>query len=260
MTTLEMADSSAPPPHPAPVPVYAFYAGGQTPHAWTPADIKTITSRWGLPIWVCTDPAAAAAAIAADYLAWLRDHDWQRGTTVALDHENVPLGAVISDLSAILDHAGYRLLDYQSKDIIPGEPATTGGLWVPDWTGIPHMYPGAAATQYADSEMLGLPWDGDLIDAAVPLHQLNPPAVHKIPQVTVSATVPELARGDTGPAVRRVQHLILAWNPAELPAAGPDGIFGPETVAALRSFQRVYGITADAGTVTAETWIRLITG
>jgi Putative peptidoglycan binding domain len=260
MSTLEMGDASTPPAPPANLPVFGFYIGGQTPHDWTDEQIAALVSRWALPIYVNITPSADPHAAAAEIISWLHAHDWARGTTVALDREDVPMPSFISELDQLISAAGYLLMDYQSKGAIPGEPLTAGGLWVPDWTGVPHMYPGALATQYANASMLGLPWDASLIDAAVPLHELHPPAVHPIPMVHVAVTVPELTRGDTGPAVTRLQHLLLAARPGSLPAFGPDGIFGAETNAAVRSFQRVWGITTDAGTVTAETWARLITG
>jgi hypothetical protein len=260
VTTVEMGDASTPPVPPADLPVFAFYIGGATPHVWTDDEVKALKSRWALPIYVATDTGTSAESVAGVILQWLNAHQWGRGATVVIDTESNVLGGWLTELDQAIVQGGYRLMEYESKGPVDGNPPVSGGRWVADWTGLPHIYAGSVATQYEDSEQAGRPWDASVIDTTVPLHQLNPPAVHVIPQVPVSVTLPELARGDTGPAVRRAQHLVLAWNDASLPTAGPDGIYGPETTSAVRSFQRVYGITDDAGTVTAETWARLLTG
>jgi hypothetical protein len=255
-----MGDSSVPVVPPAQLPAFAFYIGGDTPHIWSPAEIRQLTARYGLPIWVNVNPAADGVAMGRDIVARLRAMDWPRGSAVVLDIENIDQEQVILAVEGAVAGGGYELMVYESKGALPSMETYTGLRWVADWTGLPHLYPGSEATQYASAEMAGLAYDASVIEESVPLAEINPPAVHRIPQVPVAVTLPELARGDKGPAVKRLQHLILAWHGGELATAGPDGIFGPETTAALRSFQRVYGITVDAGTATAETWARLLTG
>jgi Putative peptidoglycan binding domain len=260
MTTYEMGDSSVPVVPPARLPVYAFYLGGDTPHVWTPAEVAAISARWALPIWVNTSPAADGAQIGADFLTRCRQLGMPMGSTLALDIENVDQPAVIEGCDQIVRGAGHHLMTYESKGALASMDGFNGYRWVADWTGTPHLFPGSVATQYASAAMAGTPWDCSLIDATMPLWQINPPAVHHIPEVAVTVDLPELARGDRGPAVVRLQHLILAWNEHQLAGAGPDGIFGPETTSAVRAFQRVYGITSDPGTVDTPTWARLLTG
>lgn len=258
--TLEMGDAAYPPDPPASLPVFAFYIGGNAEHVWTEAEIAALHSRRVLPIWVNTDPNANAALHAADIIDWLHAHEYARGETVALDSESVPMDRYLSELDAHLHGAGYPLMNYESKGAMPANPLTTGGRWVADWTGIPHLFPDSRATQYATSEMIGRPWDASVIDDSVPLHELHPPAVHHIPTVTVGMVLPELGRGDTGEAVRRLQGLLEAWEAGSTAPAGMDGRFGPETATAVARFQRLYGLSGDHGTVTGATWRRLAEG
>lgn len=60
--------------------------------------------------------------------------------------------------------------------------------------------------------------------------------------------------GDTGPAVRDVQHRLAHALGTPLPA---DGVFGPQTLDAVRRFQRDRGLAAD-GIVGPETWRSLV--
>lgn len=257
---LEMGDSSAPVTPPAPLPVYGVYIGGDTPHVWTPAEIKALSARWALPIVVHTDPGAAAMIVADDLIAAIHRANWPRGSTVVLDTESVVMPNIVETCDAAATAAGYFLMEYESKGPSGANPPTAGGRWVADWTGIPHLYPGSRATQYADPAIDGKPWDASLIEADVPLAEIHPPATHPVRYVDIGVRLPELTRGAAGPAVRRAQHLLIAWNPDSLGGTLPDGLFGPATLSAVRSFQRVYGLTADPGTIDGPTWARLITG
>lgn len=73
---------------------------------------------------------------------------------------------------------------------------------------------------------------------------------------TVDVTLPVLARGSKGYAVRVVQYL-LTGNGYSLPEYGADGDFGAETVAAVQAFQRDNGLTPD-GIVGKSTWTSLL--
>lgn len=56
--------------------------------------------------------------------------------------------------------------------------------------------------------------------------------------------------GDSGEAVRRIQ---LELNAAGFPTGTPDGIYGPDTEAAVRAFQQSRGLDVD-GVVGPRTW------
>ena len=63
----------------------------------------------------------------------------------------------------------------------------------------------------------------------------------------VTAAAP-LARGSTGSGVAAVQDLLADLGfalPRSVTAAGADGVFGPETVGAVKEFQRRSGLKAD---------------
>ena len=67
-----------------------------------------------------------------------------------------------------------------------------------------------------------------------------------------------LRRGDRGDAVRKVQFWlrIAATNYSSIPSPAVDGIFGSGTEAAVKAFQREFGLTAD-GVVGSATWQKL---
>lgn len=67
-----------------------------------------------------------------------------------------------------------------------------------------------------------------------------------------------LRRGDKGNDVRTIQYYLafLGFFNDRLPEIKVDGIFGPATDNAVRTFQREYGLTVD-GIVGKSTWYRL---
>lgn len=78
------------------------------------------------------------------------------------------------------------------------------------------------------------------------------PAIGEGDPAQVYTTLRQGARGDK---VTTMQHLLLAWGCA-LPLYGVDGHFGRETLAALKRFQRLQGLTAD-GVCGMATWTAL---
>lgn len=260
MGWMEMGDSSEAPPDATHLPAYAFYIGGDTPHVWTVAEVFALDSRYALPIWTRSNPGGDAADDANGIIAALHLLKWSPGSLVAVDTETAIIPGYVAELDMRISDAGYALVHYASKDAMESYPATKGGRWVADWTGLPHLIPGSVATQYASATMAHGFWDQSVIDDAAALHEIHPPAVHTIPAAVVQCDLPQLSAGDTGPAVRRLQGLLLAWRSDALNGSGMDGQYGPDTAAAVTWFRRMYGITADPGQVNAETWERLLTG
>ena len=258
--TLAMWDaSSLPDPQPT-TPVAAFYVGGDTPHVYTDAEVKAIRARYGVPIWTGYDFQHDGATEAAKVVAWLHAHGWKTGTLVAVDTEELVIPDFLAAFNQVITAAGWLLLHYESKVAIAGNPSTSGGKWVADWTGIPHLRPGDTATQYVPDAWLGAPYDLSLIRADARLHELNPPVTHHVLYADVAMRLPVLGIGDQGPAVARMQHLLEAWYPASTGPGGPDGIFGPDTLAGLVSFQRAHGITPATGACNGPSWARLVEG
>lgn len=69
-----------------------------------------------------------------------------------------------------------------------------------------------------------------------------------------------LQRGSRGPNVVRIQVILnrIAQNYPAIPRISPvDGIFGQQTENAVRTFQRIFGLTAD-GIVGKATWYQLV--
>jgi peptidoglycan hydrolase-like protein with peptidoglycan-binding domain len=78
-------------------------------------------------------------------------------------------------------------------------------------------------------------------------------------EVTVNITLPELKAGDQDKPeyrmVHRLQGLVSALgNPVAM-----DGIFGPNTEAAVKDQQRDFGLPV-TGVVDDNTWIKLVEG
>lgn len=67
-----------------------------------------------------------------------------------------------------------------------------------------------------------------------------------------------LKEGATGDPVRIVQYYldIIAYFNQTIPLIDMDGVFGPQTTDAVKSFQRFYGLTVD-GIVGTQTWNKL---
>ena len=68
-----------------------------------------------------------------------------------------------------------------------------------------------------------------------------------------------LQRGSTGTEVLVMQLVLnrISQNYPSIPKITPDGIFGPQTEEAVKTFQRVFGLTAD-GIVGRATWYQIV--
>ena len=71
------------------------------------------------------------------------------------------------------------------------------------------------------------------------------------------AACPMLKNGSKGAVVKLVQSALVDLYGCKLPKYGADGDMGSETVAAVKSFQKSKGLTAD-GIVGAKTWKKLL--
>jgi hypothetical protein len=168
MALRRMWDAAFPPTSPPKWEVVAFYIGGNTPHVWTETEIARQAARYRLPIFVRShdgDPLADAHSS----IVWLVSHEVPRGVTLALDYETRVDAIYLAAFDRAVLDAGWRVMVYGSRDFVLRNPKPSGGYWVADYTGSPHLYPGSAATQWSGSEPFGGAYDPNLVADSTPL-------------------------------------------------------------------------------------------
>ena len=84
-----------------------------------------------------------------------------------------------------------------------------------------------------------------------------PPAAIELPSLIYPDVL--LREGSERPGVFIIQEILsyISTRVPEIPFVQPDGIFGPETTAAVTAFQRAHGLEAN-GIVDEETWNSMI--
>ena len=84
-----------------------------------------------------------------------------------------------------------------------------------------------------------------------------PPAAIELPSLLYPDVL--LREGSERPGVFIIQEILayISTRVPEIPFVQPDGIFGPETTAAVTAFQRAHGLEAN-GIVDEETWNSMI--
>ena len=173
-------DSAWPVSNPPPWLVSAFYLGGDTPHAWSAAEIYAQPARYRLPIWVFngSDSQNTGISDASAALANLHALKVPPGVAIALDTET----SVLSDYIRAFNHdvtvAGYEVINYGSLDYVIKNPDTSGGRWSAHWDNVATIDDGynIVATQFADSVQLHTGYDASVIEDHVPLWDYRPPA------------------------------------------------------------------------------------
>ncbi len=163
-----MWDAAFPPASPPPWEAVAGYIGGNTPHVWTDQEWARQPARWRLPIFTRStggDPNTDAAQA----VRWLRAHGVPPGVCVALDYETRIDPDYLRVFDWIIQQAGYLTLLYGTRRTVVQNPRPSGGYWVAEWTGTPHLYPGSAATQWSGSGPFGGAYDPNLVADSTPL-------------------------------------------------------------------------------------------
>lgn len=129
---LLMIDSAYPLAHPHAADVTLIYAGGNTPHPWTKADIAAVETGWLWPCWVRNNPGGAhtPSADAARMLMWLHDNAVPKGTCTILDLETTVAPTWVQQYDALMVRAGYTVAKYGSLGFIFRNPRTSGGTFV----------------------------------------------------------------------------------------------------------------------------------
>jgi hypothetical protein len=219
---ISMFDAAYPPtfpPNPQKVEAAAGYIGGNTPHVWTEAEWNRMPQPFRLPIWTTSHPELHDGTVdGAKAAKWLTDHSVPKGCWVALDLETAINKTYVNAFDAQIIRVGYLLTIYGSKSTIIQNPIPSGGYWVADWTGFPHMASRAVITQWASDTMLKTGWDMNLVDIQVKLWQLkgDPPVTIDDAIIAINEHADELYR-------------LLARG--ELPTGGTDGRESIKTLA-----------------------------
>lgn len=113
------------------IEVVLIYAGGDTPHPWTTAEILAMPFRYRWPCWVRSNPQAVNAGTdAAMFVAWLHGHKVPQNTCVILDLETAVDTAYVNTFNAALSSAGWKVAKYGSQSTIWDNPKTNGGTYV----------------------------------------------------------------------------------------------------------------------------------
>lgn len=263
---LSMYDAAYPPARAPVTDAVAVYIGGDTPHIWTAGEIAAQKARYILPVFVRSDPSGADAIADVKEAVTQLTGIGMKGRLVAWDAETSVATGYISEVSARLTVAGYRMIVYGSLSTVTGNRNPDGWYWDASWTGTEHVDPGAQATQYADEGS----WDLSLLhySLAAVLWDRRPAAVPGPVMIGVAVSLPSLASGDSDAAgkpfyIHRAQALIAVIGTSNsLPAAASvraDGAFGPLTEAGVKALQAHWGLVAD-GEIGYTMWKYLIQG
>jgi peptidoglycan hydrolase-like protein with peptidoglycan-binding domain len=242
-----------------------YLPGGDAYHPWPLADLQARPERYRLPVWVRSNPDIVGAAdAAAACFGQLFAYGVPRGALVALDSETSINPLWVRTFVRSLNGSGYPVIDYGSQSTVFGNNNPDGYYWGADWTSIPHLASGDDMTQYANYSNQDL----DTASPALPFWDTRPPAPAQWTEFD-AMKLPVLAQGAADKPgggfwyVRRLQALvkvtttILGYSSAQTFAI--DGLFGPDTDAAVRAVQRSYKITID-GIAGPQTWGVLLTG
>jgi peptidoglycan hydrolase-like protein with peptidoglycan-binding domain len=211
----------------------AFYVGGDTPHAWSKAEVDATPYRYRLPIFVRSNPPGPGAA--ADVAACVKQLDaigCPEGALVAWDVETAVDAPYIVAVHAALKAAGYPLIIYASQSAIAGQGNPDGLYWGAQWTGAVHIAAGDAMTQYVDFGG----YDESSATSALPFWDTQAKAPVPLPVPVPSGNPWPLQSGSNGANVVIIQDALNHKGYAAPPLAA-DGSFGPATLAAVRHAQ-----------------------
>lgn len=127
MTTETGYDAAWPPAHPPQTAVVEIYMGGDTPHPWTDQDIASQQAKYGLPVWVRSNPPGPGVqADVFDALAWLKQHSVPKGCCIMLDLETAVAPDYVLPFGRALQAAGYKVLPYGSRSTLYQNPKLDG--------------------------------------------------------------------------------------------------------------------------------------
>jgi hypothetical protein len=149
--TVRSFDAAFPPAKPPALDGFAFYIGGDTPHPWAKTEIVSQANRYGLPIWVRSEPAGfsgttqGVAAVAALHALGVPE-----GTVCALDIETATDSDFCIAFSKELNAQKYGCVLYGSKgNLFRNQLSGPGWYWVAD-PGATGLVSGTVMTQYEE--------------------------------------------------------------------------------------------------------------
>ena len=216
--------------------------------------VKNVTSSEIYPTWPVNSLIAnihciVSFALNRIYTEWYpsrgRNFDITSSTTV--DQAFVPGRTIFQNISQIVDgifNVYARRQGFQNPfftQYCNGTTSTCPGL--SQWGTVP-----LAQRGFTPIQILHNFYPRDLILVSAPSGT-----------ITQSYPGTPLREGDTGPNVQRIQNQlnrVRANFPAIPVIPNPNGVFGPETTAAVRAMQRTFNLTVD-GVVGRATWNRL---
>ena len=122
-------DAEFPNPHGIPnTDTVCIYAGGDTPHVWTTAEIAEQPERYRVPIWVRDNPQGAANADADcwNLALWLNAHAVPKGISIMLDLEGAVDPAYVAEFGKVMNANGYFVLPYGEGHSLFSNPEVNG--------------------------------------------------------------------------------------------------------------------------------------
>lgn len=163
MTTFTMTDAATFNPAMLTAQAVAGYFGGPNAfRAWTDNEWQATGDKPKLPIWVPGPTATATDARNNEIyqiVNKLIHYNIPRGQAIAFDLETSQADAAyMREMIACLHYLGMGIIAYGSRSTIQ---ASAGGAWIwdADWTGVPHISPGSAGTQWTSDTLSGEPYD-----------------------------------------------------------------------------------------------------
>lgn len=175
MPNLTMIDFAFPvSPPPVKTDIVLVYAGGDTPHVMTDAEMAEQPARYRLPTWVRSNPSGQLQAQSDTrvFHSWLLAHKVPVGTTVLIDLEIAVNASYVNAFNTAMTAVGYKVMKYGSLDYIFKNPKTSGGTFVANPTGKEHMITegDTVATQY----LFAGAYDLSIVLPSVPLWDTKP--------------------------------------------------------------------------------------
>jgi hypothetical protein len=219
--TRSMVDSAYPLKKPPATDIVLIYAGGDTVHPWTTAEILAMPARYRWPCWVRSNPQAADGGTeAALFAAWLHGHHVPQNTCVVLDLETAVNAVYVNAFNLHMRAAGWRVTKYGSQDYIWKNPKTDGGTFVA-------LEGPAVLTTEGDTVARQYAFDGTFdLSVAKPQHELTlwdarPPAkAGPFRHVLRGTTLAEYARRRDTTVEHLAQMIALHYTAGDVEVAG----------------------------------------